>query len=404
MGEKSSPSESSSSIVRTLWHGSPLSVFEELCLRSFVQCGHQVELYTYMDTQAPAGVRVCDANEVLPEAQAFAYAKGPAKGSFAAFSNLFRFKLLYEHGGIWADADMLCLKSLDLLPDAWAGQVCSYTPGHLNTAVIKMPQGHPVARDVYHALEIEGRNLVLGSTGGLLTRAARRHANCFESLPVDYFYPLTWRDTWLLVDPDQYEACSARVANSYGVHWWNTAITYGIGMPKDALPPAGSYLHCMAERLFAPEAVTAWPVSVARVWIDHFNQIQESIAAIEPGSNVVSKIEFNIDHGDGTFEIAGWAFDRARPWEPVTIIFLQDAEIIHFQRTTGVREDINAAYPKQRPRQVSFHGRVKLKQIIPIISSTGQLMSAMRRQPDITVLAIGASGSASVIGCVRTTS
>ena len=55
-----------------------------------------------------------------------------AKGSFAAFSNLFRFKMLAERGGIICQRpDMLCLKPFHELPEAWAGQVCKFTPGYL---------------------------------------------------------------------------------------------------------------------------------------------------------------------------------------------------------------------------------------------------------------------------------
>ena len=103
--------------------------FRELCLRSFLQCGHAVELYTYDEVEAPPGVRLCDANAVLPELEVFAYADGPAKGSFAAFSNLIRFKILAEKGGIWADADMLCLKPLHHLPEAWPVKFANSRPG-----------------------------------------------------------------------------------------------------------------------------------------------------------------------------------------------------------------------------------------------------------------------------------
>ena len=267
---------------------------------------------------------MCDANAVLPESDVFAYGSGPAKGSFAAFSDLFRFRMLAEHGGIWSDADMLCLKPLDELPRAWVGQVCKFTPGYLNTAILKFPPGHEACAEVYRALAAEGVNLELGSTAELLTQAVRRRPECCNSLPVDHFYPLTWRETWLLADPDQYEACSARLASSYGVHCWNTAITFGLGMPKNALPPAGSYLHRMASVVFGPDRVPAWPIDVARVWINNFNQVQDSIAKIEIGSNVIGRIEKTAVSGDGAIEIAGWAFDHTRPWEPVTIMFLRD--------------------------------------------------------------------------------
>ena len=162
---RAGPISSAANVVRALWHGSPLSVFEELSLRSFLHFGHAVELYTYEEVEGPPGVRVCDANAILPEADVFAYASGPAKGSFASFSNLFRFKMLAEHGGIWSDADMLCLKPLNELPEAWAGQVCKFTPGYLNTAILKFPPGHEVCAEVYRALAAEGANLSAGLHG-----------------------------------------------------------------------------------------------------------------------------------------------------------------------------------------------------------------------------------------------
>ena len=202
-------------------------------------------------------------------------------------------------------------------------------------------------------------NLSLGSTAELLTQAVRRRPERCESLPVDHFYPLTWRETWLLVDPDQYVACSARLASSYGVHCWNTAITFGLGMPKDALPPTGSYLHRMASVVLGSDGVPAWPIDVARVWINNFNRVQDSISEIRIGSNVIGRIEKTAVNGDGAIEIAGWAFDRTRPWEPVTIMFLRDGAIVHAQRTAGVRPDVTEAYPSYRPRYVMFQGTVK---------------------------------------------
>jgi hypothetical protein len=394
------PAPNAVQVVRTLWHGSPLSVFEDLCLESFLHCGHAVELYVYEEVKAPPGVRVCDANAILPESDVFAYASGPAKGSFAAFSNLFRFKMLAERGGIWSDADMLCLRPLDELPEAWAGQVCKFTPGYLNTAILKFPPGHEVCVEVYRALGSEGVNLSLGSTGELLTQAVRRRPKSCELLSVDHFYPLTWRETWLLVDPDHYETCSTRLVHSYGVHCWNTAISFGLGMPKDALPSTGSYLHRMAS-VVGYDNVPAWPIDVARVWINNFNQIQDSIAEIRIGSNVIGRIERTTANGNGAIEIAGWAFDQTRPWEPVTIMFLRDGEIVHAQRTAGVRPDVTEAYPSHRPRYVTFQGAVKPKPPKPPRTFASRLLTALKGEPHLTVLAIGASGSASVIGNVR---
>ena len=65
------------------------------CLKSFVDHGHDFDLYTYDLTIAvPAGVRVRDASDLIYQNEVFVYQDGYGKGSPSAFSNLFRYKLL----------------------------------------------------------------------------------------------------------------------------------------------------------------------------------------------------------------------------------------------------------------------------------------------------------------------
>ena len=140
---------------------------------------------------------------------------------------------------------------------------------------------------------------------------------------------------------------------------------------------------------------------MARVWIEHFNRTQDSIGKIEVGRNVVGAIETRGLSGDGAIEIGGWAFDRARPWEPVTIMFLREGSIIHAQRTAGVRSDVTEAYPSLRPRYVMFQGTVTSDPRRQQRSAASRLLAVLKGLPAVTVLAIGASGSASVIGSVK---
>ena len=55
-----------------------------------------------------------DANEIIPEKDVFRYKNsnqfGHGKGSVAGFSDIFRYKLLFEKGGWWVDMDVTCLK------------------------------------------------------------------------------------------------------------------------------------------------------------------------------------------------------------------------------------------------------------------------------------------------------
>src|ERR1700676_5221189 len=96
--------------VQMFWHGAPLSRIERLCMASFVAHGHALHLYVYEEPpQPPAGIALMDAEKILPRAQLFTHRRS---GSLASFSDWFRYRLLKERGGIWADTDVVCLAPL----------------------------------------------------------------------------------------------------------------------------------------------------------------------------------------------------------------------------------------------------------------------------------------------------
>ena len=98
--------------IQSLWIGARLSALEKLSIQSFIDHGHAFHLYVYQDlADHPPGAVLKDANAVLPESEIFQY---PDRKSVAAFANIFRYKLLLERGGWWADTDMVCLRPLDL--------------------------------------------------------------------------------------------------------------------------------------------------------------------------------------------------------------------------------------------------------------------------------------------------
>lgn len=102
-------------IIQQLWVGSKLSYIEQLSMRSFIACGHKLHLYSYdSDLTVPPGVELKDARQVLPESDVFAHSAraGRSRGSLAGFADLFRWKLLHDKGGAWADSDLVCLRPL----------------------------------------------------------------------------------------------------------------------------------------------------------------------------------------------------------------------------------------------------------------------------------------------------
>jgi hypothetical protein len=151
--------------------------YEWLSLKSFVDLGHDFDLYSFDPHIAvPAQVRVRDAAELAGGAEFFVYERGFGKGSPAAFVNLFRYKLLAERGGWWVDTDVACLS--DAIPD-YPQFVARQVDGLVNNAVLRFERRHPVMLRCLELAEEKGRSVRWGDTGPrLLTkRNCRRRWN-----------------------------------------------------------------------------------------------------------------------------------------------------------------------------------------------------------------------------------
>jgi len=127
-----------STIIQSLWIGSPLSNLEKLCVQSFLDHGHEFHLYTYADVAGvPDDATIKDGNEILPEADIFY--RGKAGNSPIGFSNWFRYALLHKLGGWWADMDTVCLKPFEFDEEIVLMAADNFM---LNTSVMKFPEGH----------------------------------------------------------------------------------------------------------------------------------------------------------------------------------------------------------------------------------------------------------------------
>lgn len=110
-----------SDIVHGLWIGGELSPIEILCIKSYLHQGYLFYLWTYNEVRfVPTGVIKKNASEIIPSEYVFSYSKansfGHGNGSFAGFSDIFRYKLLYDLGGIWTDMD-ICLIDAKKIPN-----------------------------------------------------------------------------------------------------------------------------------------------------------------------------------------------------------------------------------------------------------------------------------------------
>ena len=237
-------------IVQSFWHGAPLTPYERLSIKSFLDCGHRYRLFAYRpDLIAPEGCEIADAAEILPEDRVFFYKRGAGAGSVAAFANLFRYKLLFERGGWWVDTDVVC--QTRRLPAA--RYVFGYEPdGTVNNAVLKCPRRARLMRRCMDAAIAKGDDIRWGESGPqLLSRVVAEER--LERFVRDSraFYPYNWPEAERALDPRHAFRLEALCVNATFVHLWNEILRRA-GIDKTAPPPEGSYLA----GLFTRHAVT----------------------------------------------------------------------------------------------------------------------------------------------------
>lgn len=96
-------------IVQSLWIGNTLTDLEVYCIKSFLKNGFTFHLYTYDSVnRVPKGTIIKDANTILNKKTIFLL-----QDTYLPFSDIWRYKLMYEKGGYWVDMDMICIRPFD---------------------------------------------------------------------------------------------------------------------------------------------------------------------------------------------------------------------------------------------------------------------------------------------------
>ena len=205
-------------IIQGLWIGPELSVMEQLSIASFLENGHEYHLYVYSGIEnLPVGTVLKDANEILPSSRIFQYKHKP---SYAGFANFFRYKLLLERGGWWADTDMICLKTFDFPENHVFGSEICGGQEVVNSGIIKAPVGSEAmayAWDVCQSKDVD--KLVWGETGPrLMDETVKKFTLQQFKKPYDVFCPLGYTDWHKLLEPDAGQLINE---GSHAIHLWN---------------------------------------------------------------------------------------------------------------------------------------------------------------------------------------
>ena len=262
-------------VIQMFWHGAALSRVERLSLASFVHHGHPVHLYAYDTLEGvPAGVTMRDAGEILPKKLIFRHRRTQ---SLAPFADWFRYRLLFERGGIWADTDVVCLRPFDYAqPRVFAWQDAEL----INNAVIGLPVGDPLASWMAASCEYPNRwlpyddwgtrvrklrrrwlrgnqlgNIRWGEGGPIgFTRAIQHFGYTAEALPAWHFYPVP-HESFRRLFESPWPAGDIRLDDSRAVHLWNNLLEREPGQRKSAHFPSDSLFERLWARYNAERAV-----------------------------------------------------------------------------------------------------------------------------------------------------
>ena len=245
-----------------LWIGPSLGPVERACMRSVLRHGHPLSLYCYAAPDGvPDGVELHDAAELIPESEVIRH----KSGSFALFSNRFRYALQRASRGIWLDCDAYLLAPLDSASGYLFGE---YESRRINNGVLRLPPDSPMLEPLlalfdeadvppwlpqraraaaWWRLARTGRTglseMPWGVAGPLaITAIARRYGVDRRALPPDALYPVPWQKAAWIRDP---AVAVEQVIGSrtLSIHLWNERIKGFKNLPA----PAGSFLARLHE-------------------------------------------------------------------------------------------------------------------------------------------------------------
>jgi hypothetical protein len=257
--------------VGTLWIGGAMTWLEQLCLKSWVDEGQRITLFSYHPIpNIPAGVHRRDGREILATE---AFLKYERKDSVALFADLFRLHMIRACPGmVWVDADVYCHRPL---ADAAEVVMGFERPDgrYVNNAVLGLPPDHPLLaamldftqdlhpippwlkpkdREAYRAAAAAGRPVPVteqawGTWGPLmLSHFAAAHGMLGQVQPVDAFYPVPFPDRQTFFKPAR-RVAQYLTERTTALHLW-ASNKREIGLRHHGLPPEGSYLAKLCKR------------------------------------------------------------------------------------------------------------------------------------------------------------
>jgi len=221
-------------VIQGLWYGTTtLGQMERLSVNSFLRHGHEYHLYSYEEiVNLPRGAVLKDARQIHPTFEMIRNRDGKVLG--AAFSDLFRYKLLHDRGHYWADLDVVCIRPFDFdEPVVLAAElhrpnvklkhpIDTQSNIGINCNVMRFPARSAEMAFCYEqALHFDRSQLIFGEIGPeLTTRCALKFELQRFIKPPRTFNPVNYFDFRDLVNPRRKPMISP---DTYAIHLWSGA-------------------------------------------------------------------------------------------------------------------------------------------------------------------------------------
>lgn len=213
--------------VSMMWVGNPLTQVQRLSMRSFLHHGFDVVLYCYDELDTPDGVTVRDANSIVRDADIF-----ESHQTFAAFADLFRYRLLQTSDTLWVDADTLCLR-----PDWDFGDYIfgRQSKSKVANGVLAYPKESCLAHTMVKRAKYHGSNAFDALGPVLLTEVLEELELDHLAQPERTFSPIDWQDFRLMWQEADRDQVLSTIEGSYAISLWNYQLGYH-NYPRNDFP------------------------------------------------------------------------------------------------------------------------------------------------------------------------
>jgi hypothetical protein len=218
-------------IINSLWIGKELSNLEKLCISSFLAQGHIFHLYVYDEIQGvPNGTVIKEADSIIPEKDIFLGKRSDGTfGGIDAFSDYFRFVLLYEKGGWWVDMDVVCLLPFDFKePFVFTEEINKMKSPRPTSGIIKAQKGSTITEyccEKIRAYRNKTKIEYMEIGPNLITDAIFRFRKCHYIKGWKIFMPIGQWELEKFIEPNTFFNLDDNT-EIYSIHFWNESWRY----------------------------------------------------------------------------------------------------------------------------------------------------------------------------------